>query len=1129
MQGSEKLLEILGQLGLTKYADLFRRVEIDDGNLHQLTEAHLREIGVPLGPSLKIAHALKAIEAARGGSVSAMAPAAAIVAPAISSGEHRQVTVLFCDLVQSTELTHQLGNERYAAFYAEYLRACQLIIAKYDQNILQQKGDGIGICFGLGKAREDDAEQAVRAAIELNEVVSKIPIPEGGMARCRIGVGTGVVAVVNSDAFGDVMNLASRLQDVGGSGDIIVADSTRRICGDAFNFIDIGHRPLKGFAPQRVWRVGGTIQGISRFDAIHGQGLSPLTGRDDELRELRRLWERAREGSPQVVCIEGEAGIGKSRLVRELIDEVRAERRFAIQSYQCTARRQNAAYYPVAEQIQQTCGIQRSHSPDEKRERLQRLVGAWGLAGDGAIQVLTALLGIEDLLAEGRSAPGDLPEQAAKVIAEQLRSIATRHPLAVIFEDVHWIDSSTGELLARLIGPVRAQRMPILFILTCRPTGRNDHATNTLIAALSAEAVDGQRGDGSCFTLQRLSALKRQESFAIITHVAKGQKLPPTLLESIAVRADDVPLFIEEVTKYVLEFGKLYELDEHQPVLLERIQPYLTGRLDGLGKAAREVAQVGAVIGRRFTPALIAQGLSCEVASLEPLLDYLVGSELVYRQGDDSNAAYVFKHALVQDAAYASMFVRQKRRFHRRIGEALEREYPELAGSEPDVLAWHFTEARDYLKAINYWCKAGEAAIARSAMNEARSQFERGEKLVRKLSKERSHLRPQDSLALDRLELDLLAKLGVAVYPLEGSADDRLVSIFERVLDLASKQRRPDREFDAHLGLSNYYYVGGNLEEGELHIAPCLRLAEQSGDADQVVSAHRIAGELAFYLGDLDRAVKHLSRSIEQYSIERHGELLRKLGDDPGVLAQMYLAVGLWLGGDVGDAFRQCEMGIATAEKLAHDYTLGQATFDAAWLYAIAGRRKEAKEYASRSIALCGNGKDEFRLYLGCSSVIRGWVTALEGDARDGVRAMKQAFSLIEDAHAGICLSCFLPWLAEGLGRMGEVEEALKVIEKAHECATEHFYDAERLRIEGQLCAGTDRDRARRCFQRAIETSQKAGMKSLELRAALTLRTFQLNHGEAVDPIQLFGHLMPWIERETQGIETSSARRLLVA
>jgi len=1124
LQRSERLLEVLEQLGLTKYVAVFQKAEIDDENLHQLTEAHLREIGIPLGPSLKIAHALKVVEPAQAGPVYApglaISSSSAIAAASTASGEHRQVTVLYCDLVHSTELTHQLGNERYAAFHAEYVRACKQIVEKYDQDILQQKGDGIGACFGMRRAREDDAEQAVRAAIELNEAVSKIPVSGSATARCRIGIGTGVVAVVSSDAFGDVMNLASRLQDVGGPGDIIVADSVRKICGDSFAFIDIGHRPLKGFAPQRVWRVGGTIQGISRFDAIHGQGLSPLTGRDDERRELHRLLDLAQPGHPQVVCIQGEAGIGKSRLVREFVDEVR-DRRFAVQSYQCTARRQNAAYYPIVEQIGQMCGIQRSHSPDEKLERLQRVVGGWDFANGGAIQVVTALMGIEDLAAEGRPMPGDLPERAATVIAAQFKSLTDRHPAVVVFEDVHWIDSSTGELLARLIALVRAQHLPILIILTCRPAEEEDAAAKTLFAALSTEPSD--------IAFQRLSALKRHESFAIITHVAKGQKLPASLLDSIAVRADDVPLFVEEVTKYVLEFGKLYALDEHQPVLLERVQPYLTGRLDGLGKAAREVAQVGAVIGRRFTPALIAHGLECDVAALEPALDHLVRSELVYKQSNEPNAVYAFKHALVQDTAYASLFVRQKRRLHRRVGEALEREYPGLAGSEPDVLAWHFTEARDYLKAINYWCKAGEAAIARSAMNEARGQFERGEKLVRKLSKERAQLSVQDSLTLDSLELDLLAKLGVAVYPLEGSGDERLVSIFERVLELASKQRRPDREFEAHLGLSNYYYVGGNLEEGQLHIAPCLRLAERSSDADQIVSAHRIAGELAFYLGDLDRSIKHLNRSIERYSIDRHPELLRQLGDDPGILARMYLAVGLFLKGEVGDAFKHCETGIAAAERAAHDYTLGQATFDAAWLYAIAGQRKKAKEYVARSIALCSNGKNEFRLYLGCSSVISGWITALEGDAGEGVRAMKRAFLLIEDAHAGICLSCFLPWLAEGLGRMGEVEEALRVIEKAHECSTEHFYDAERLRIEGELSAGIDPDRARDCFRRAIEASSKAGMTSFELRALLAQRTFQLNRGEAVDPVKLFEHHLPWIERETQSLEARLARRLLVS
>ena len=738
------------------------------------------------------------------------------------------------------------------------------------------------------------------------------------------------------------------------------------------------------------------------------------------------------------------------------------------------------------------------------------------------------MLGLSDLAADRKLTGAEFTDQIVNVFTAQLKSISKRKPMLVVFEDVHWVDPSTADLLTKIISFIRTEALSVLVVLTHRPIKHDDaDGPKTLVACLT-NGEDGKHDKRGGPTILKLYALKRQESFAIIKHVAKNRQLGSSLLESIAVRADDVPLFIEEVTNYVLEFGKLHDLDEHQPVLLERIRPYLTGRLDGLGKAVKEVAQVGSVIGRSFTALLVSRGLDCDSDSLQPRLDQLVQSELVHKQGNGPDAVYNFKHVLVQDTIYASLFQKHKRIFHRRIAEALEREFPETVASEPDVLAWHFTEADESLKAILYWCRAGETAIARSAMTEARRQFERGEDLINKLSKGRASLTAQDSTTLDNLELELLVGLGATVYPLEGSSDKRIVTISEQVLELASKQGRPDREFDAHLALTTYYYVGGNIKQAASHIRPCLRLAESSKDVDQLVSAHRIMGELAFYLGDIDRAIEHLNRAIEHYEVDRHSALVLKLSDDPGILARMYLALSLWLKGEVGNALKHCNEGIADAEKLGHEYTLGQAMFDAAWLHAIARNYECAKKFASKSIELCSKGKDEFRLYLGCSSVIRGWVMALEGNTTQGIMCMKQSMPLIEDTDAEICLGCFLPWLAEGLGRAGEIKEGLKVLRRAQASATDHFYDAERLRIEGQLRTNIDGDEARRCFQAAIDVSRKASMKSLELRAALALHDFQLSQDEKVDLRALFGHLQPWIEGEAQNAEMRRARELLV-
>ncbi len=830
MHASDRLQAVLERLGLIEYADIFRKEGIDDGNLHLLTEAHLRGIGIPLGPALQIMDALRGSRPTQGGSSLASLPPQewppSVGVQFATSSDQRQITVLYCDLVQSTELTHLLGNERYATFFAEYLSTCAQIVAQYDQEISELKGDGIGIYFGLRKAREDDADQAVRAAIEISQAVSKIPTTAESNARCRIGIATGAVAVVSSQVFGDVMNLASRLQHLGGPGDVIVGDSTRRICGDAFAFIDLGYQDLKGLGAQRVWRLGGYIPGISRFEATQKPRLSPLTGRDEELGALRERWRLASEGNAQVMRIEGDAGIGKSRLVRELMNEVASHQHGVIQSYQCMLRRQTAAYHPLIEQLERMSGIQRNRSASENLEKLRHLSSAWGISSDKSVQALAVLLGLAESAADGRLTGAEFTDQIVSVFTTQLKSLSRRQPMLVVFEDVHWVDPSTADLLTKLISFIRAEALPVLVVLTHRPIKHDDADGPKMLMACLTSEVDANNDKRGRPTILKLNALKRHESFAIIKHVAKNRQLGSSLLESIAVRADDVPLFVEEVTNYVLEFGKLHDLDEHQPVLLERIRPYLTGRLDGLGVAVKEVAQVGSVIGRSFTALLVSRGLDCDSDSLQPRLDQLVQSELVHKQGNGPDAVYNFKHVLVQDTVYASLFQKHKRIFHRRIAEALEREFPETVASEPDVLAWHFTEADELLKAITYWCRAGEAAIARSAMTEARRQFEHGEDLINKLSKGRASLTPQDSATLDNLELELLAGLGATVYPLEGSSDQRLVTICERVLDLASKQGRPDREFDAHLALTNHYYVAGKITQAESHIRPCLSLAE---------------------------------------------------------------------------------------------------------------------------------------------------------------------------------------------------------------------------------------------------------------------------------------------------------------
>jgi class 3 adenylate cyclase/ABC-type transport system involved in cytochrome c biogenesis ATPase subunit len=515
----------LDRLDLIEYADIFRKEKIDDGNLHLLTEAHLREIGIPLGPALQIMDALSGSRPTQGSSSQEWPPSVGF--QFATNNDQRQITVLYCDLVQSTKLNHQLGNEHYATFFAEYLSTCNQVVAQYDQEISEQKGDGIGICFGLRLAREDDADQAVRAAIEISQAVSKIPVAAGLNPRCRIGIATGAVVVLSSHVFGDVMSLASRLQHLGRPGDIIVGDSTRRICGDAFAFIDLGNRNLKGLGPQRVWRLGGYIPGISRFEATQKPSLSPLTGRDEELGVLRERWRLASEGNAQVMRIEGDAGIGKSRLVRELMNEVASHHHGVIQAYHCMLRRQTTAYHPLIEQLERLSGIQRNRSASENLEKLRHLAGTWGISSDHSVQALALLLGLSESVADGTLTGAEFTDQIVNVFTTQLKSLSRRQPVVIIFEDVHWVDPSTADLLTKIISFIRTEALPVLVLLTHRPIKHDDADGPEMLMACLTSDVDAKHDKCGRPTILNLKALKRHESFAIIEHVAKNRKLGP--------------------------------------------------------------------------------------------------------------------------------------------------------------------------------------------------------------------------------------------------------------------------------------------------------------------------------------------------------------------------------------------------------------------------------------------------------------------------------------------------------------------------------------------------------------------------------------------------------------------------
>ena len=748
--------EWLSSIGLVQFAELFDREQIDLSALPHLTDAELRALGVPTGPRLKLLAAIRELHAGapaksaqavdtRARPSTVAQPPDAIVAA--SDAERRQLSVVFCDLVGSTELAQGLDPEQYRELIRTYQSACAGVVSRYDGHIAQYLGDGVLVYFGYPAAHEDDAHRAVRVGLEMVESASRLIGPDGTLA-VRVGIDTGLVVVGNmgSDgrqgqlALGDTPNLAARLQSLAAPGAVLVSDRTRSLTGVAFDYRDLGTQTLKGVAqPLRLWQALGESRVESRFDAATGGGVAPLVGRQFEYSIALQAWERARSGRGQAVMLCGEPGIGKSRILRALREAAAAEGVRPWQ-YQCSPYFVNSALYPVINHLERVLRFERDEPVDARVDKLATL-----LAGYGRPQLDTNLIArLLNLPAEERLGPLSLSSQRQK--DETLRALndvtvsaANQQPVLMLVEDLHWADPTTLELLEALLK--RLDRIPVMLLATYRPEYKPQWLGQAGVIAV---------------TLTRLDA---EQTRAIVMYVAK-KPLPPEVLEQIVAKTDGIPLFVEELTKAIVESHALQDKGDRYDLsgpltdvtIPSTLRDSLTARLDRLG-SAKEVAQVGACIGREFTRELLALISALGPSQLEGALDQLTRSELMFRRGNAEKQTYVFKHALVQDAAYDSLLKRRRTQIHAHIASALEEHFPDVRDQEPELIAHHYTHAEQPERAVPYWRKAGEIALRRLALQEAITHLDRGVELLKQISA---------SVGRDTAALELHALLGIA-------------------------------------------------------------------------------------------------------------------------------------------------------------------------------------------------------------------------------------------------------------------------------------------------------------------------------------------------------------------------------
>jgi class 3 adenylate cyclase/predicted ATPase len=990
-----------------------------------------------------------------------------------AEAERRQLSVLFGDLVGSTELSRRLDPEDMGQVIQTYQASCAAAIRRWEGYVARFMGDGVLAYFGFPRAHEDDAERAVRAGLELTHAVGRLQAA-GAPLAARVGIATGLVMVgqrvgeelADEEAvFGETPNLAARLQGLAEPGSVVIAASTRRLVGGLFELTDLGPQRLKGFAePLSVFRVEGEGRVQSRFEAFHAQRLPPLVGRERELASLLDHWAQAKKGEGRVVLLSGEPGIGKSRLIGALRQRLAAEPHVAVRHF-CSPHHVNSALHPIIAQLERAAAFAPNELPDVKLGKLEALLGqATEELGD-AVPLIGALLAIPT---GERYPPLNLDPQQQKrrtleALVEQLTGLARTRPVLDIYEDVHWIDPSTLELLDLVVRRVRS--LPVLLLISYRPEFAPAWGDQPHVAALP------------------LNRLNRSHGRAIVERVS-GKALPTEVLEQIVTRTDGVPLFIEELTKTVTESGLLqetgdrYELIGPLPPLAipATLHDSLMARLDRLAPV-KEVAQIAAVIGREFSPRLLAAVAPLN-GQLPTALDQLVASELVFRRGTPPAVTYSFKHALVQDAAYQSLLKSRRQQLHAKIVQVLEEQFGELVLTQPELLAHHCTAAQLTDRAIDYWLLAGKRASRRSDNAEAVAHLRRGLELL--------ELAP-DTLAADEKKLRFLVELGPALIATRGAGTREVQATYRRALEIAKRVPESELHFAAHWG---WWRIAHNMRIALHRADGLLDLAHRTGHDELVLQAHHCQWATNFHLGHHTSCLEHIEKGLSLYDPDRfkhHASIYG--GHDPKVCGLGERGLSLWLTGYPDRALDSSEQALQWAQRIEHGGSILHAMDYALMLSRY--RRDPSRTLATAHQMIRFARRNAFPEYVPKGQVFRGWAIAVVEDPARGLQEMKQGIAEQVNMGTSEDLPVFFDMIAEIQGILGLHEDGLESVRRGRGIARSfdaHYWDAELLRRQADLLHKSGRATDRRCIailRKASNIADQQGAKSLRLRLAV--------------------------------------------
>jgi len=985
-----------------------------------------------------------------------------------SDGERRQLTVLFCDLVESTALAERLDAEVYRDLVRSYQRACADVIAGFDGHIAQYLGDGLLVYFGYPHAHEDDARRAALAALGMLEAVRELPLDARVRAvapalAVRVGIHTG--SVIAGDvgtgttrerlALGSAPNIAARLQSIAEPNGVLISGDTERLLYGWFDVESLGVQELRGVSkPITVFRVMREARRNGRFELDDAKRLSPLVGRDEELALLTRRLTMSREGNGFIVLLSGEAGVGKSRLVQAT--RMRAvEEGFTCVVGRSSSVHQNSALLPVADLLEGMIGFDAEADAKQRLARIETFVDELELPRDDSVQLLASLLSTPLSAAHTPLSIGPQLQRSrtSALLVQVLARSAERRPHVLVMEDLHWADPSTLEFLTMFVD--QPPLPGLLAIFTVRP---------------EFEVPWRSRSHVTHLTLSRLSDGDVRK---MIAQMSGASALPDAIVTQVVQKTDGIPVFVEELTRMMLELGVIEggaPVDPtsllHLMVVPETLQDSLLARLDRLGDA-KEVAQIGAVLGRSFDYDLMLAASHYDESTLQKQLGRLVDAELLYQRGAIPGATYTFKHALIQEAAYSLLLFSNRRILHGSVADALAAQFPSIVATQPELLAHHLTEATRTREAAQAWTAAGLFALSRSALAEAMAQLRRALELVTAL--------PQ-SPERDAMELRTLTTLGTIYASTRGYAAPETVDVYAKCNALCEKLGETKELFWVIAGLWVSAYVSGELHKA-LHLAHRLARIAENGEVEMRMESQYCLGATFRFMGELLRAREHLTnvRKLDYPGRVVHTRVYTAL--DSVVTSASIAAECLWLLGDVAGSNEMQAFAETESARLEHPLSMAITETGAAWLGVANGDREEVALRAQRTYAL----SEQHGLFLTAyAAIYLGWV---KNDAAQIAHILQML--LMGGARLGA--TNVYSMLAQVQLNTGEHEAALTSLDAAEtlmDVTGERYWDAELMRIRGEaLIAASRHDEARVALETAVARARARGTPPLEKRA----------------------------------------------